>query len=1614
MATSKRDVTLGLSVETTGEDSLKRLAADVRKLAQDGSDAAPQYKALADQLDRLSQQATSLKTFQTLSADLQQLTVEQGRASTGLQSLRDQLDAQVAATDNLRAAQVGAREEMISARETMQSNKDALRLLVAETSAAGKTEQSYIAQRALLTTKIAESAVAFRTSKDALADATREVNAAVQVQTNLTTKVDASARAVDNLSRALAGQQEDFNTAKAAAEQLGVATTSVTESQQGLAAAQATVVAQIRELQSYLAGLAELERANAAAANEQADAQRNAAEAYRVEEAALAESVRLLEADEAAKKQAADAARLHAATIESETQQVYEAAAAARGMAEARDAARAAAASELAILADSEKFSREYAATQERAAKAARDQEAAEKALAVAQEQRSAASKEQAQADALAAAETRGMAEAMQQAKLAAQSELAAIAESDKFVKEYTASMERARLKTIEFAAGGRVLNEAFGVTGVRSLASIEAEIRKVELAMGLLIRQEERGVISTADLSRALSSAQVRLQALKAEMANIPMPVGEFEKLSSTISGAINKFAGLGAAIATIGIAVKPVIDAEIALQSMTRVLTTVTGSAAEAAKQIEFLRNVSQQSGQSFSSLGESYSKFAAAALQVGVSTKDTQQVFTAVALAAGNMGLSSDQAKRALEALSQMASKGVVSMEELRQQLGDALPGVLPALAKELGLTTAELSKVVETGGLLSNEAIPAIGRAIKSLGPVSGEVTGLVAEWNRFKNVMLEAGTVLVEGPLGKFGGAVLGGLAKALEDVAMYAVMGSSKVQALGETVAAVAAYTTGHIKSFSALKEEIGRISDAATKQVADFQEHRKASDGMGAGAGAAAGKLGELGTAAEKATNSADGHAKSMAALSLANKKAVDATEQVASAAEKHVAAVKKEAEGVEKIAGLYGNATAAADAHVRATSAVEQASNDLALADEKVVESLRKGRQATIDEAEARGQSAENVKIAVAAFDKLIFSKTADAEKSNAQAEATKAARIEAELAADKAKDTSGEYDKLAAAAYGLAVKLQGVREQYARGKSDAAELRAAEIELAIAMGKVSNAIDDQKKNLDQLVGSMKVEAEYTKAQLQLEIAKLKNLEQEALRRGDVATAQRLAIQIADTELKITQSGTKAKLAEADAIIAGLKARKEQLILSGQTDPVLHREIDLAIRKAETEKIQAQTTAENTKEQERHMEAVKNGSESLSTHTKSLDTNTSSRQSNTSATTESTKATNSNSGAVGGNAQQYNAASAAVQQYIDRLNALRQGYGLGSGGLGLGGGNTANPAGGGSGIGSGGISGFGAGSGISGAGSKPNGSSSSSGVRPWATDAEGKTLTAGGETWISIANTLEGYGLSKERAQQVASEFVDANGNVNSTANRGQLKYGGPGSTMSQAIAKAAQFYIKNGMADVPTPTFGVNGGALTSSPSGFVTQDKVASSTDGSSPTDTSSLNAFDVLGIGNPTALNNTADSMKAAFISVLNGNYSEGTKQEAFLAYAKAAVAANGGVMNDEIASYGAAVGLSAATVDREVKKNTIGNSKLILSPIDTAAPADIAPADTPPDPGPTKSPSGVGSRHTVTITINGKTQSIDTASEVDSATLTAMLQQIADDANRTIVPGSGL
>jgi tape measure domain-containing protein len=161
-----------------------------------------------------------------------------------------------------------------------------------------------------------------------------------------------------------------------------------------------------------------------------------------------------------------------------------------------------------------------------------------------------------------------------------------------------------------------------------------------------------------------------------------------------------------------------KSSIDQAVELETVTRKLTVTLGPQG-AAGAINFTRGISRELGLSFETLVGTYSSFTAAATAENIPIEQQRQLFTSVSRAAQAYGLSNDQVGGTFLALQQVASKGTVSMEELRLQLAERLPVALSATAKGLGITQRDLIKLVESGKLTATQFFPALSRGLDEL-------------------------------------------------------------------------------------------------------------------------------------------------------------------------------------------------------------------------------------------------------------------------------------------------------------------------------------------------------------------------------------------------------------------------------------------------------------------------------------------------------------------------------------------------------------------------------------------------------------------------------------------------------------------------------------------------------------------------------------------------------------------------------------------------------------------------------------------------------------------------------------------------------------------------------
>ncbi|PTR04970.1 tape measure domain-containing protein [Nitrosomonas nitrosa] len=247
---------------------------------------------------------------------------------------------------------------------------------------------------------------------------------------------------------------------------------------------------------------------------------------------------------------------------------------------------------------------------------------------------------------------------------------------------------------------------------------------------------------------------------AFKSVINNIEQTNNSVTKLERSLqSGFSNLKSTLGFGLAGLFSVstVKSIADASIQLDRVFSALTVGTGSVRDATKSFEFLKTVTSQLGIDLKTSSEQYSRLAAAARGTALEGKATQDLFVAVAQAAGALGLSSDDTGRALLALQQIVSKGKVSLEELSGQLGEVIPGAMQMAARAMGLTVGELNKMISSGQIMAHQLLPALASEItKTFGDQAiANSQGLNAQLNRLNNAMFDLKIAIAETGLIEF-------------------------------------------------------------------------------------------------------------------------------------------------------------------------------------------------------------------------------------------------------------------------------------------------------------------------------------------------------------------------------------------------------------------------------------------------------------------------------------------------------------------------------------------------------------------------------------------------------------------------------------------------------------------------------------------------------------------------------------------------------------------------------------------------------------------------------------------------------------------------------------------
>ncbi|HCI6792509.1 TPA: tape measure protein [Klebsiella pneumoniae] len=150
-----------------------------------------------------------------------------------------------------------------------------------------------------------------------------------------------------------------------------------------------------------------------------------------------------------------------------------------------------------------------------------------------------------------------------------------------------------------------------------------------------------------------------------------------------------------------------KPIVEAAAEMQRMRVMLRGLNKDKVNpgeaAAQDMQYIVDMAKNAPFAMQALTDSFVKFRSAGLD------PTDGSLKALVDSVARFGGDSELLKRAAVAVQQMSGKGVVSMEELRQQLGEAVPNAMKAMADAAGITMGDLTKAVSSGTVEAKQAL-----------------------------------------------------------------------------------------------------------------------------------------------------------------------------------------------------------------------------------------------------------------------------------------------------------------------------------------------------------------------------------------------------------------------------------------------------------------------------------------------------------------------------------------------------------------------------------------------------------------------------------------------------------------------------------------------------------------------------------------------------------------------------------------------------------------------------------------------------------------------------------------------------------------------------------------
>ncbi|MFZ1704745.1 MAG: tape measure protein, partial [Saprospiraceae bacterium] len=266
--------------------------------------------------------------------------------------------------------------------------------------------------------------------------------------------------------------------------------------------------------------------------------------------------------------------------------------------------------------------------------------------------------------------------------------------------------------------------------------------------------------VIDASGAASGARSATNSVNSITQSVINLNMHINQINGHTNNMSkSAISNFNKMGGAIDKLGNGLRMLLGIFAAVQGVRlfesfireiqdvdrvyngfiAMMNVTTGDVAKSKLEYQYVAATAKAYGVSLQSLLHTYAKLSAATKEI-LSINQTKKVFEAMTAVSTVLHAKATTIDRMFNAVIQIASKGQLMMEELKQQLGEHLPGALALAATAMNMTMGELMDAMKKGQIGAKEFLSKFPDTLMEKFGAAAEVASksLHATYSRLKS------------------------------------------------------------------------------------------------------------------------------------------------------------------------------------------------------------------------------------------------------------------------------------------------------------------------------------------------------------------------------------------------------------------------------------------------------------------------------------------------------------------------------------------------------------------------------------------------------------------------------------------------------------------------------------------------------------------------------------------------------------------------------------------------------------------------------------------------------------------------------------------------------------